>query len=195
MQEQIKLLKNILGKEVESIICSDLINRPFSKGDISFIIHQKIALHLNGNGPHRTLHEYTLEGKIAKLKNHKNQNKFQLQEESILLNLNQTVQQYKSKYKSFLNTKGFMVDTIYLFEESEELKFINEVKEANYLPSCIIFRDKKRNENIFMNCFKLPYEFNINKINIKFCKGDINEQEMRNDDSKLIFIKKLDKAT
>ena len=191
MENQKNVLRKILGKQIKTIMCKGLVTKPFVKGFSKYDVPDKIAIQVTAINPDLGLDEFTLDNQITnQFKNHKNPNKLFI-EKTITSKNSQIGKPIKLNYQSFINIDNFEVDSIYLFEESQQKEYIKEIQTIEMLPSCLIFHDRSAKKNILINCTKSPYEMLVNRIEIKFYEGEIEDKDL--DNSNLIYIDKIER--
>ena len=76
------------------------------------------------------------------------------------------------EYQSKFNV-NFRIGTIYLYEELYGNVNIDEIKEHEILPSCMVITDKSGIQSIIVNCYEIPGEQSEIELRIRFHLGKI----------------------
>ena len=169
MENQDKILSNLIGKKINAICFKSLEHYPMPNPNREFITYDNELLLLLEQ------ETYLIKGRMVEFINHSNIYKMQIEPGNYMKprKMGGFIPDESFRTKFNLN---FEIKSIHLYEETFQNVDINEIKSKEILPSNIIFKDTSGIQSIIINCYEIPGEQNEIEMKVKFHLGEIHTE-------------------
>ena len=193
MNEQISLLKPMIGKYLSYIFFQRIQQSPFPKLKSELLSYEKFCLAFDGEKS-TTQYLYTIEPLYAEFERHHNPFKLRIREENKF-----EANKIKDGYNSTVEI-GFRVGSIYFYEDDQrwnvkpDFSHVDEIISNGLLGSTMIINDETGLRNIWINTYEIPSEQTENETSVKFQIGNIFSENNLITNDKMKLLGKIGKA-